>query len=577
MADTKISALPASTTPLAGTEVLPIVQSGTTKKTSIESVLTSVQPSGTANGVAYLNGSKVLTTGSALTFDGTLLQNSSSIISGRSGGADGSFVLKRASDNLTVGTLSVDSTNSLLNLNTAYSFLTFSTEGSEKMRLNNTGLGIGTSSIVYGASGRGVINLGGSGGGLLGFQVGGVAKGYVAHFDSSMQMWNEAASPILFATNALERMRLDSSGNLGLGVTPSTGGYGRAFQVVHAGNGGALTAQAINTNNYPVNLTANAISSGASTWKYFNTDGGSATRYQQVGGTHAWFTAPSGTAGDAISFTQAMTLDADGDLGIGETSPAVKLHTKFSSNTAYSATAQSPNAVWFVNDSTTTNAYTGIGLTVGASGSATVLLNAIRTADFETAFAITTRGSGGTYAERARITSSGQFLINTTSPLFGDERLAVNGISGGIGQAIYANGTSSIGLLLYSSVATGATAGKQISFVRNDGVEVGSITSNGSATLYNTTSDQRLKENIQDAAPASALIDSLQVRQYDWKADGNHQRYGFIAQELLAVAPEAVHQPADPEEMMAVDYSKLVPMLVKEIQSLRQRLAAAGI
>jgi hypothetical protein len=111
----------------------------------------------------------------------------------------------------------------------------------------------------------------------------------------------------------------------------------------------------------------------------------------------------------------------------------------------------------------------------------------------------------------------------------------------------------------------------------NSGTQIGSITTSGTLTLYNTTSDQRLKENIQDAAPASALIDALQVRQYDWKADGNHQRYGFIAQELVTVAPEAVHQPADPEKMMAVDYSKLVPMLVKEIQSLRARLAAANI
>jgi hypothetical protein len=83
----------------------------------------------------------------------------------------------------------------------------------------------------------------------------------------------------------------------------------------------------------------------------------------------------------------------------------------------------------------------------------------------------------------------------------------------------------------------------------------------------------RLKENIQDAAPASALIDAIQVRQFDWKSDGSHQRYGFIAQELVTVAPEAVHAPADPDEMMAVDYSKLVPLLVKELQSLRARVA----
>jgi hypothetical protein len=73
LADSKISALPASTVPLAGTEVLPIVQGGATKQVSIQNVLSSVQPTGTANGVVYLNGSKVATTGSTLTFDGTTL------------------------------------------------------------------------------------------------------------------------------------------------------------------------------------------------------------------------------------------------------------------------------------------------------------------------------------------------------------------------------------------------------------------------------------------------------------------------------------------------------------------------
>ena len=101
---------------------------------------------------------------------------------------------------------------------------------------------------------------------------------------------------------------------------------------------------------------------------------------------------------------------------------------------------------------------------------------------------------------------------------------------------------------------------------------VGSISTNGVVTSYNTTSDQRLKENILDANSASSLIDSLQVRQFDWKKDQTHQRYGFVAQELVTVYPEAVHQPVDPDDMMAVDYSKLVPMLVKEIQSLRKRI-----
>ena len=70
-----------------------------------------------------------------------------------------------------------------------------------------------------------------------------------------------------------------------------------------------------------------------------------------------------------------------------------------------------------------------------------------------------------------------------------------------------------------------------------------------------------------------ARVDAIQVRKFDWKADGSHQDYGMIAQELQTVAPEAVSGDADSEEMMGVDYSKLVPMLVKEIQSLRSRVA----
>ena len=112
-----------------------------------------------------------------------------------------------------------------------------------------------------------------------------------------------------------------------------------------------------------------------------------------------------------------------------------------------------------------------------------------------------------------------------------------------------------------------------IAIFKKDGTAVGSISVTGTATTYNTSSDQRLKENIADADDAGSKIDAIQVRKYDWKADGSHQDYGMIAQELQAVAPEAVSGDADSEDMMGVDYSKLVPMLIKEIQSLRNRVA----
>ena len=171
--------------------------------------------------------------------------------------------------------------------------------------------------------------------------------------------------------------------------------------------------------------------------------------------------------------------------------------------------------------------------------------------------------SDGDGNPRGIFDNNGSFLVGTTSFALANSNNFMVGKAFGETYTQHASGTASG--VPYSSFTYNATV-------------IGSITQSGTtAVLYNITSDQRLKENIQDAESASALIDSLQVRQFDWKTDNTHQRYGFVAQELVTVVPEAVHQPADPDEMMAVDYSKLVPMLVKEIQSLRKRLADAGI
>lgn len=85
MADQKISQLTAATTPLAGTEVFPIVQSSATVKATIGNVQTAPYSAGTANGVAYLNGSKVLTSGTSLTFDGVNLGVNASLSAWGSG------------------------------------------------------------------------------------------------------------------------------------------------------------------------------------------------------------------------------------------------------------------------------------------------------------------------------------------------------------------------------------------------------------------------------------------------------------------------------------------------------------
>jgi hypothetical protein len=170
------------------------------------------------------------------------------------------------------------------------------------------------------------------------------------------------------------------------------------------------------------------------------------------------------------------------------------------------------------------------------------------------------RSGDTTPTERARIDSGGNLLVGTTA-------------AEAFGRVCALSTTAAYPC--YAARNTGG-AGSFFHYFINDNntAIIGSISNSGNiATLYNTTSDARLKENIADAENASNLIDALQVRKFDWKIDGSHQRYGFVAQELLEVAPEAVSQPTSPEEMMGVDYSKLVPMLVKELQSLRARVA----
>jgi hypothetical protein len=171
-------------------------------------------------------------------------------------------------------------------------------------------------------------------------------------------------------------------------------------------------------------------------------------------------------------------------------------------------------------------------------------------------------------SERARIDTNGNLLVGTTA-----EDANIGGASG-TGMQFSAR----VGFGLRSSINTDVhywnkyPTGDLHQF-RCAGSPVGSIAVTGSATTYNTSSDARLKHDIVDAPEASNLLDAIKVRSFKWNVDGSEQRYGMIAQELLEVAPEAVTTPADPDAMMGVDYSKLVPMLVKELQSLRARVA----
>jgi len=113
-------------------------------------------------------------------------------------------------------------------------------------------------------------------------------------------------------TDTTEKMRLNASGNLGLGVTPSAWFSVRSvFQIGQAASFSSSTNSIVNE------ISSNAIIDATATDKYIVTN--FASRYRQNVGQHQWFNAPSGTAGNAITFTQAMTLTSGGNLLVGTT------------------------------------------------------------------------------------------------------------------------------------------------------------------------------------------------------------------------------------------------------------------
>lgn len=101
---------------------------------------------------------------------------------------------------------------------------------------------------------------------------------------------------------------IDTSGNLGLGVTPSAWGGGGTTKAMELGNWTTLA----NSNAFGTALTFNGFYNGTN-WIYKQTN--SASKYESDG-LHRWYVAPSGTAGNPITFTQAMTLDASGNLTV---------------------------------------------------------------------------------------------------------------------------------------------------------------------------------------------------------------------------------------------------------------------
>jgi hypothetical protein len=252
-----------------------------------------------------------------------------------------------------------------------------------------------------------------------------------------------------------------------------------------------------------------------------------------------------------------VTKDASGNAGIGTSTPS--LYGRFAVGPVGSSGSE--NHISTVAGSAgafTSNLRLGVYPTNGALGcSISAIVNYSFGSGTSLAFGTTPVGAAITDSptERMRITSEGQFRWGNSATIDTVSFLPFQ-VTGGI--VIDTNTTNSQSAM---------------SFFNGQGpnTRVGWIGTVGSSTSYNTSSDITLKKNIADAQDPESIILSILIRQFDWKVNDEHQRYGAIAQELLDVYPEAVS--SGPDGILGVDFSKFIPMMLKHIQLLTARVA----
>ena len=185
----------------------------------------------------------------------------------------------------------------------------------------------------------------------------------------------------------------------------------------------------------------------------------------------------------------------------------------------------------------------------------------------------TTADGAASPTERMRIGQNGNLNIGRTSDLAISPRVSIE--SANFGVAIN---------------TTNGGAGNEAMRFYNASTAVGSISTDGSSTTYNTSSDYRLKENVTTVTDGIARLQQLKPSRFNFIADPDRIVDGFIAHEAQAVVPECVTGTKDAIDdddnpiYQGIDQSKLVPLLtaalqeaIAKIEILEARLTAAGI
>lgn len=336
--------------------------------------------------------------------------------------------------------------------------------------------------------------------------------------------------PLIFQINATEKMRIDSSGNLGLGATPSAW-YSTWKAIDFSGPAvisGGISGAYVMSNSY-------LNSSGQFVYKTSDT----AAYYQQTSGLHVWYTAPSGTAGNAITFTTAMTLTSTG-LGITENNnptQALNIYRSGSTQTVMAAGNSNTglNGTYFGVDTT------GNGIINTTGAFATIFSN---------------NGS-----ERARITSGGYWKAQGNSTYI-DLAGAYHEFAASSGTCVLTvenkNNVSTVQCLVSKLGSNSNDTSSYHYIAATGGADKLYIYGNGNVVnvnnSYGTLSDEKLKTDIVDASSQWDDMKAVRFRKFKMKDDPSGlMQLGVVAQELEQVSPGLVDEHPDYEQVEVTD------------------------